>query len=184
MLLVVIYLEGRNALMIYLMWNPNVDSDCEGDLMGVVDGALKTEEEKEEKARAVLSTGSFSAYVHLLSCLRLGRNNRFSSWKSLFFYRCTDMISFAPLRSQGVESRLNYIRGRNTAATPPPCSPKTIYVLASLVGKPSTNVFHMTLTEQLKLGIQPLCDRAFADIKSKLSSDNVVEEVFSWFTAR
>ena len=166
------------------MWNPNVDSDCEGDLMGVVDGALKTEEEKEEKARAVLTTGSFSAYVHLLSRLCLGRNDRFSSWKSLFFYCCTDMISFAPLRSQGVESRLNYIRERNTTATPPPCSPKAIYVLASLVGNLPPNVLHMTLTEQSKLGIQPLCDRAFTDIKSKLSSDNVVEEIFSRFTAR
>ena len=42
----------------------------------------------------------------------------------------------------------------------------------------------MMLTSQLKLGIQSLCDMAFADVKSKLSSDNVMGEVFSWFTAR
>ena len=41
----------------------------------------------------------------------------------------------------------------------------------------------VTLTHQSKLGIQPLCDRAFADIESKVSSDNVVDEVFSWVTA-
>ena len=28
------------------------------------------------------------------------RSDGFSSWKSLFFYRCTDIISFAPLKSQ------------------------------------------------------------------------------------
>ena len=34
-----------------------------------------------------------------------------------------------------------------------------------------------------KLDIQPLRERAFADIKSKLSSDNILDEVFSWVTA-
>ena len=37
---------------------------------------------------------------------------------------------------------------------------------------------------ETKLGIQPLCDSAFVDIKSKVSQDNVVDEVFSWVTAR
>jgi len=134
---VVTYFEGRNALVNYPGGDANVDSDCEGDLMGAEDGAPKTKEEEGGQARAVLTTGSFSAYVHLLSCLRFARNDEFSSWKSLLFYRCTDTILFAPIRSEGVESRLNYIRGRNTATTPPPCSPKTIYVLAGLVGKPS-----------------------------------------------
>jgi len=41
----------------------------------------------------------------------------------------------------------------------------------------------VTLIHQTKLGIQPLCDRAFADIKSKVSLDNVVDEAFSWATA-
>jgi len=134
---VVIYPEGRNAPINYPGGDANVDSDWEGDSMGAGDRAPKTREEGGEQARAVLTTGSFSAYVHLLSCLHLERNDEFPSWKSLFFYRCTDTISFAPLRSQGVESRLNYIRGRNATTEPSPCSPKTIYVLASLVGKPS-----------------------------------------------
>jgi hypothetical protein len=34
-----------------------------------------------------------------------------------------------------------------------------------------------------KIEIQPLCDSAFADLKSKVSQDNVVNEVFSWVTA-
>ena len=126
--------QGRNTLI--NCPDSDVDGDCEGDSMGVRDGAPETKEEGEEQARVVLTTGLFSTYVHLQSCLRLERNDEFSSWKSLFFYCCTDMISFAPLRSQGVEYRLNYIRGRNTTTAPPPCSPKSIYVLAKLVGKP------------------------------------------------
>jgi len=139
---VVTYFEDRNTLINYPGGDANVDSDCEGDLMGAGDGTPNTEEEGGEQARAVLTTGSFSAYVHLQSSPHLGRNDEFSSWKSLFFYRCTDTILFAPLRSQGVESRLNYIRGRNATTAPPPCSPKSIYVLASLVGKPLNQMFY------------------------------------------
>ena len=129
------YLKGRNILINDLEGGVNVDSDCEGDSTEIGDGTSQTKEE-EEQVRAVLTTGSFSAYVHLPSSLRLERNDEFCSWKSLFFYRCTDIISFAPLRSQGVDSRLNYIRERNAITAPPPCSPKSIYVLASLVRKP------------------------------------------------
>ena len=35
-----------------------------------------------------------------------------------------------------------------------------------------------------KLGIRPLCESALADIKSKVTVDNVVSEFFSWVTAR
>ena len=98
--LVVIYLEGRNPVTNHL---GDTDSDCEDDSMEVGDGASGTEVEGKEQTRAVLTTGSFSAYVHFPSCLRLERNDEFPSWKSLFFYRCTDVISFAPLKSQGVD---------------------------------------------------------------------------------
>jgi hypothetical protein len=179
---VVKYLKGRNALINDLEGDVNVESDCEGDSTGA--GMKHRREEKEEQTRAVLITGSFSAYVHFLAC-HAERNDEFSSWKSLFFYRCTDVISFAPLKSQGVDSRLNHIREKTVAAAPPPCSPKSIYVLASLVRQPSIErLTHDTNTSKFKLGIQPLCDSAFADIKSKVSLDNVVDEVFSWVTAR
>ena len=133
----VIRLDGRNASIGYPGGDANVDSDCEGDSAGIGDGTSQTKDEKGEQARAVLTTGSFSAYVRLPSNLHLERNDEFCSWKSLFFHRCTDRISFAPLRSQGVDSRLKYIRERNAIAAPPPCSPKSIYVLASLVRKSS-----------------------------------------------
>ena len=125
--------DGRDALISYLEGDINVESDCEGDLTAAGDVASKP---KEEEACAVLTTGSFSACVNFLSCPHL-RNNKPSSWKALFFYRCTDVISFAPLKSQGAEARSDFIRGRKGTAVPPPCSPKSIYVLASSVRKPS-----------------------------------------------
>ena len=135
----VIYLNDRSTVINHL--EGDADSDCEGDSVKVWDGASGTEEGEKEQTRAVLTTGSFSAYVYFLPFLRLERNDGFSSWKSLFFYRCTDAILFAPLKSQGFDPRLNYIRGMNTTAVPPPCSPKGIYVLASLVRNASIKRF-------------------------------------------
>ncbi|KAF9785437.1 hypothetical protein BJ322DRAFT_830823 [Thelephora terrestris] len=140
------YLVGQNTLSNDL-GDVNVESDCEGDAQRVDEGSQEAKEDEKEPVRAVLVVGSFSA------------------WKSLFFYRCTDEILFAPLKSQGVDSRLKYIRENTVEAAPPPCSPKSIYVLANL------------------LEIKPLCDTALADIKSKVTLDNVVDEVFSWVTA-
>ena len=144
----VIYLKGRNALVNYLEGDANADSECEGDSRGVGNGASTTEE-GEEQARAVLTTGSFSAYVHFPSFLHLEGNDEFSSWKSLFFYRCTETISFAPLKSQGVDSRSVYIRGIKATSTPPPCSPKSIYVLANLVIKPL--IKHLTHSTEVSI---------------------------------
>ncbi|KAF9650020.1 hypothetical protein BDM02DRAFT_3128017 [Thelephora ganbajun] len=141
------YLKGQNPLVSDLERDVNVESDCEGDSPTVKNETPTTKEEKEEPTRAVLITGTFSA------------------WKSLFFYRCTDTILYAPLKSQGADSRLNHIHQNTVTVAPHPCSPKSIYVLANL------------------LGIQPLCDSAFEDIKGKVSLDNVVQEVLSWVTA-
>jgi len=133
---VVKYLKGRSTLIRDLKGDLNLESDYEGDSTGL---GLETPrmKEEEEEARAVLITGSFSAYMEFLAlCWRL--NNEACSWKSLFFYRCTDAISFAPLKSQGVDSRLEYIREKTVEEVPPPCSPKSVYVLASLVRQYST----------------------------------------------
>ena len=65
------------------------------------------------------------------------RGDHLSSWKFVFFYRCTDKVSFAPLQSQGVKYRKELIRKTTVTTAPPPCSPKTIYVLASSVRQPS-----------------------------------------------
>ena len=63
--------NGRDALISYLEGDINVESDCEGDLTTAGDLASKP---KEADACAVLTTGSFSAYVNFLSRYHL-RNN-------------------------------------------------------------------------------------------------------------
>ena len=134
------YLKGQNVTINDLEGDLRVESDCECDSTGVELEAQTTEEKKEElqETRAVLLTGSFSAYVRFLPSPSAEKNDESCSWKSLFFYRCTDAILFAPLKSQGVDSRLEYIRENTVADAPPPCSPKSIYVLAKSVRPPST----------------------------------------------
>ena len=144
---VVEYLGDRNPFTDDPEGDANVESDCEGDSSEVTNGFLEIERREEVLLRAVLTVGSLSAcvYSHLsirfLSLPRFDQNVELSSWKSLFFYCCTDEISFAPLRSQGGESRSGYIREKTVAATPPPCSPKSIYVLANLVWQPPIGSF-------------------------------------------
>ena len=142
----------------------NIESDCEGDAQGLSEEARRAREGKGEQFRAVFIIGSFSAYATLyLAFFPLKENDGLSSWKSLFFYRCTDKILFAPLKSQGVYGvhgvhyRSQYIREKTTAAVPPPCSPKSIYVLASLVRLPSTKrVIHGTDVSILARNQAPL----------------------------
>jgi len=140
------YLKARDTFIKDREGGVNVESDYEVDLSLTIGPAGISRVEKEEY-RATLTTGSFSA------------------WRSLFFYRCTDKISFAPLKSQGADPRSGPGRRKISSTAAQPCSPKSIYVLASL------------------LGIEPLADSALADIKSKINLKNVVEEVFSWVAA-
>ena len=176
------YLKGQDTLI----KDPEVEaeSDCEGDSTGVGLEIPRMEDEREEETRAVLIMGSFSVYVHFLPCPHIDGNGEFYSWKSLFFYCCTDTILFAPLKSQGLESRLKYIRENTTAEAPPPCSPKSIYVLAKVVRQNLTKgITRNRLMCKSKLGIEPLHMMALEDIKSKVSLDNIVDEVFSRFPA-
>ena len=131
---VVNYAKSKNILVSGLGGKLSIESDCESDSTEVAHEAPRVKKEEEE-IRAVLVTGSFSAYVHFpASSRRVERNEESYSWKSLFFYRCTDAVSFAPLKSQGVDSRLKHIQENTVATAPSPCSPKSIYVLAKLVG--------------------------------------------------
>ena len=59
------YFKGRDILVNDVEGDLNLESDCEDDSTGV---GLETPEAKEEKeeARAVLTTGSFSACVRFL----------------------------------------------------------------------------------------------------------------------
>ena len=131
------YFIGQDTLLTDL-GDINVESDGEGDIEGPGEETQMAKENNQEPIRAIFILGSFSAYV--LSNVPLQKNDGLPSWKSLFFYRCTDEISFAPLKSQGIDSRLKYIRENTVDAAPPPCSPKSIYVLATLVRQPLTNL--------------------------------------------
>ena len=59
------------------------------------------------------------------------------SWRSLVFYLYTGTVEFAPLKSQGADVRARYVQERTTADKSPPCSPKAIYSLASVVSSHS-----------------------------------------------
>jgi hypothetical protein len=130
---VVKYFKDQSPFVNDLEGDVNVESDCEGDSPEIEDELLE-EELKEGQTRAVLMTGSFSAYVHIFIPRISGRDDGTSSWKSLFFYRCTDSILFAPLKSQEGNIRSDFIREKTVEEHPPPCSPKSIYVIADLVG--------------------------------------------------
>ena len=61
--LVVKHLKGLNHPMNDLGGDVNIESDCEGDIPVPRDDLLNTNGETGEEVRAVLITGSFSAYV-------------------------------------------------------------------------------------------------------------------------
>ena len=61
------YLKGRNTLISDVKEDLNLESDYEGDSTGAGLEAPEMEEEEEGETRAVLTTGSFSAWVHTLA---------------------------------------------------------------------------------------------------------------------
>ncbi|KAI0779796.1 hypothetical protein C8Q74DRAFT_716295 [Fomes fomentarius] len=92
----------------------------------------------------------------------LSSDTAFKTWRSLIFYAYTGRIAFTPLRSQGFVYHDDGI----DAAQLPICSPKSMYRLAA------------------KYGNQELKMQAGFDIQSKLSTQNVLDELFGKFTSR
>ena len=62
------------------------------------------------------------------------------------------------------------------------CSPRSMYSLATTVGLPAVS-WSVVLIGQ-KLGIEDIKECALKDIKSKLTTTNVVQELFTSFAAR
>ncbi|KAF9785368.1 hypothetical protein BJ322DRAFT_1211231 [Thelephora terrestris] len=128
------------------------DSDCEGipepTSAPSPEAQVNETEAKELEPLPLLTVGSFA------------------SWRSLFFYMCTDVIQFAHLKSQGLDVRSRDVEERTMPDKPPPCSPKAIYSLASA------------------LWIPALRDLALDDIRSKVTDANVVTELFSGYASR
>ncbi|KAG1789552.1 uncharacterized protein HD556DRAFT_1493122 [Suillus plorans] len=93
----------------------------------------------------------------------LMRDTAFRTLKALLLYLYTDDISFSPLKSQGPP--------KTDAETPNPsaswpCSPKSMYRLAS------------------KVRLDSLRDQAFCAIRSSLDAGNILQELSSSFTSK
>ncbi|KAH9948331.1 hypothetical protein B0H21DRAFT_252565 [Amylocystis lapponica] len=91
-----------------------------------------------------------------------------TTWQSLVFYIYTGLISFAPLKSQGVQYReAEKVQHHSEFPhRPPMCSPKSMYNLAD------------------KLGLKELKERAASFIRLQLKPQNILDELFSSFTSK
>ncbi|KZT08413.1 uncharacterized protein LAESUDRAFT_723932 [Laetiporus sulphureus 93-53] len=86
--------------------------------------------------------------------------------EAFVYYTMTGKIEFAPLKSQPPSVRREKAQAERKPFDPPLCSPKSMYRFA-----------HMCEMDQLK-------NLALKDIESKLSVDNILEELFSRLTCR
>ncbi|KAJ6509664.1 hypothetical protein DFH09DRAFT_1198800 [Mycena vulgaris] len=84
------------------------------------------------------------------------KDTAFKTWKALLYYLYTRRVNFRPLKSEG--PKVLVVNG-------PTCSPKSMYRLAD------------------KLGLEELQALALASISSRLSEQNILQEVFSSFTS-
>ena len=126
------------------------------------------------------------------------------SWSAIFLYVYTGQVAFTTIGSQDVASSetKNTQNGNSqeeksppqgsggTVVPPPgaivlePCSPKSIYSLAKKVclgaflGDAVINSFFA------QVGLSGLRDIAFKSIQSQLGENNIVQELFSPFTAK
>ncbi|KAF7367700.1 hypothetical protein MSAN_00833800 [Mycena sanguinolenta] len=121
----------------------------------------EAEEEPETKRPGPAKSASDDDVSSRLGA-RMGRvivlkDTAFRTWKALLCYLYTRRVKFAPLKSE---------RGpKELVTTGPMCSPKSMYRLAD------------------KLGLEELRALALASITSRLSEENILEEVFSFFTS-
>ncbi|KAH9942338.1 uncharacterized protein BXZ73DRAFT_74614 [Epithele typhae] len=84
------------------------------------------------------------------------------TWRAFIFYTYFGILSFAPLRSDPVTEEE---AGHVGPFKAPQCSPKSMYRLAD------------------KYGVQVVKQQAAADINSKLTPNNIFQELFSSFTS-
>ncbi|GBE90192.1 hypothetical protein SCP_1900410 [Sparassis crispa] len=115
----------------------------------------------EKDAALIVSTTGQSVRTILV------KDGAHTTWQWLVFYIYTGQIGFAPLRSQGTRRRMvERERYRSEYPQRPVlCSPKSMYRLAD------------------KLGMDALKILAANDLRMKLSSENILDELFSQFTS-
>ncbi|KAJ3486730.1 hypothetical protein NLI96_g4038 [Meripilus lineatus] len=90
-----------------------------------------------------------------------------NTWQALVFYILTGVIHFAPLRSQGLEYRMQEITqyAHDHPGLPPLCSPKSMYRLAD------------------KVGLVDLKNLAMKDLEEKLPRIKILDEIFSKYSS-
>lgn len=93
----------------------------------------------------------------------LVRDTAFRTFKALLLYLYADKIVFFPLKSQGLPRTNVEIPNSSTSW---PCSPKSMYHLAS------------------KVRLDSLRDQAFYAIRSSLGAGNILQELSSSFTSK
>lgn len=96
------------------------------------------------------------------------KNSAFNTWQWVIVYMYTGQVVFAQLKSQGLDDRASH-RAQyrsNFPNHPLPCSPKSMYRLADI------------------LGLDDLKTRAIADFETKLSMANIYTELFTKFSSR
>ena len=111
------YLKGRNISVSDLAGDVNIKSNCEGDPQEVKQEHQMMEGKRRSGHVLFLSPGHFSVrtfqfhprFDRIEECLRR---------KTLLFYQFTDATVFSPLKSQGVDSRSEYIRVKRVASAP------------------------------------------------------------------
>ena len=169
------------------------DSDWEDEMEQAGESAPEeradAREETKQEPLPVLKIGSPARYVR--HAVAVGQVSLIfpGSWKCLSFYLCTNTIQFAPLKSQGAKARTQHSQDHRMmlGERPPICSPKTIYCIATAVS-PSSHARHFSTPcfsqPFLQLGMETLRRLASNDIRSKVTSTNVITEVFSNFTSR
>ena len=96
----------------------------------------------EPESLPVLRNGLFTRYAH--DRWRASVSNSAGSWAFLLCYLYTETVVFAPLTSQGVDSRARYVQVNEKYF---PCSPKAVYSLATAVS------FHLPV-HQISVVIQ------------------------------
>ncbi|KAH8078387.1 hypothetical protein BXZ70DRAFT_961562 [Cristinia sonorae] len=156
----------------------SADSDLEDD--DVDDGqimSLGSSEGKGQLAGDVTDINSLTSPTPQSSVME--ENSKFKhclvipdvalkTWRALIFYISTGRVEFAPLRSEGLEKRQEFLSRHSTEhpLLPCPCSPKSMYRLADIVG------------------LNELKAKAFDNLQSRLDSSKILNEVFSEFTSR
>jgi len=93
------------------------------------------------------------------------KDTAYVTWQAMIFYLFTGQVSFAPLSSSGKPRPLPE-RGHTTDLSSLKPSAKSMYRLAD------------------KLGLDDLCKLSQLHIKSALSAETILHEVFSAFTSR